>query len=130
MDTGVLLLIGGTGLVFLIACAEAIWRNSQRRQTLAQIFGGTAPKTSDSFDEDGMTPETRMALHKQMRITAQAGVQGLDRSAPKGWTLQNPAALQDPQAYARMFVPHRARHLETSPDAPQTVDASEKDAPK
>ena len=139
MDAGVLLLVGLVGLVVALAIGEAIWRRGQRKPSLTEMFGGTDVKRPGTFDEQGMTEESRAALSAQMRLTAQAGVQGLGRhnQGLGKWSVLNPEAMSDPEAYAKMMVPGHARNtsdhpgdLETSKDHPHSSDNTEKDAPR
>jgi hypothetical protein len=129
MDSGILLLIGIFGLVVVLAAGEAILRRGQRRRSLTETFGGTAVRKPGTFDEQGMTEESRAALEAQMRLTAQSGVQGLGRHTRGlgSWSVVNPKAMGDPQAYAKMMVPEHARKadLESGPEqthSPPQID--------
>ena len=125
MDAGSLLLIGLVGLVVGVALGEAVMRRNRPRRTLADTFEA-APSTKDvGIDDQGMTARMRDALDAQMRLTAQAGIQGVRTTGGRSnsmrrWMTVPTRTTNDPIEYSKLFVPKGARDEGKTYDQPST----------
>ncbi|MEL7216170.1 MAG: hypothetical protein AAGJ96_09610 [Pseudomonadota bacterium] len=114
MDAGILLLLGIVGLVVVLALGEALLTRNRPRRSLADTFEAERVTPEADIDAQGMTPQMRDALDAQMRLTAQAGAQGVRSTGGLGnsmrrWMTVPTRTTNDPIKYAKLFVPKGAR---------------------
>jgi hypothetical protein len=95
------------GAIFA-ACvlAELVLKRNAPRKTLGQQFGGDDGR--DATDQN-LSDEMQEAMERQMRATAQGGVQGMMHGVGGRWQVLPARITRDRDAYNKMFVPKRAK---------------------
>lgn len=105
MSTPWIILLGLGAVLAVALIVEIFVKRDTPRKSLAQQFGGDNGRDED---DSNLSPEMQEQLNAQMRVTAQAGVQGIVGSFGKSWQVIPQRTIRDRDAYAKLFVPKNA----------------------